>query len=75
MKQKVTLNFARNPKLKCPTGVSKWNSGAYVSNVAYDYQCTEDKMKALLLEHGAVFTGVQASEFGNYASGVFQGCT
>ena len=60
-----------------PSTVAKWGSGAKVTDVAFDYSCTEDKMKALVVSHGAVATGVYASDssFGNYASGVYTGCS
>jgi len=65
-----------SPLLYCPNK-AKWNSGAKVSDVAYDYSCNADKLKQLVYQHGAVSVAIYASDsgFGNYASGVFQGCS
>jgi len=54
-----------------------WASGAKVTESIYDYSCTEEKLKQLVYEYGAVETGIYASDsaFGNYASGVFDGCS
>lgn len=66
-----------NPKLTCPTGKTIYNSGAYVKTVLPDYYCTEDKLMTLVATYGAAVTYIYASDqaFGNYASGVFSGCT
>lgn len=66
-----------NPKLTCPTGKTIYNSGAYVNNAMPDYYCTEDKLKTLVATYGAATTSIYASDsgFGNYANGVFDGCT
>jgi len=68
-----------NPLLNCDTAstVEKWNPGYKISSASYDYSCTEDKMKELVASNGAVLTGVYASDtsFGNYASGVYDGCS
>jgi len=42
-----------------------------------EYECTEDKLKTLVATYGAAVTGISASDraFGNYANGVFDGCT
>ena len=42
----------------------------------YSYSGDEDKLKALVAEHGAVVTAVAAAgPFSNYGGGVFSGCT
>ena len=68
-----------SPKLTCPTGTSAtvYNGGAKVAKSIHTFSCTEDKMKQLLAEHGTVATCIYASDgsFGNYAGGVFDGCT
>jgi hypothetical protein len=65
------------PNLKCPTGKTIYNSGAYVATPLPDYSCTEDKLKTLVATYGAAVTSIYASDagFGNYANGVFNGCT
>ena len=66
-----------NPKLTCPTGKTLYNSGAYVATPLPDYKCTEDKLKTLVSTYGGAVTSIYASDkaFGNYANGVFNGCT
>jgi C1A family cysteine protease len=66
-----------NPKLTCPTGKTIYNSGAYVVSPMNDYFCTEDKLKTMVATYGAAVTAIYASDtgFGNYANGVFNGCT
>jgi len=67
----------RNPKLTCPTGMTVYNSGAYVSKALPDHYCNEDKLKTLVATYGAAVSSIYASDraFGNYASGIFNGCT
>jgi hypothetical protein len=66
-----------NPKLTCPTGKTLYNSGAYVATPLPDYKCTEDKLKTLVSTYGGAVTSIYASDkaLGNYANGVFNGCT
>merc|ERR1712061_724406 len=64
------------PKLTCPTGLKAYNTGAKVVKSYYTYKGDETKLKALVAEHGAVVTGVNAAgPFGKYAGGIFSGCT
>ena len=67
----------RNPKLKCPTNMTIYNSGAYVAKPLVDSYCNEDKLKTLVATKGAVVVAIYASDraFNNYANGVFDGCT
>jgi len=71
----------RNPLKNCgeAQGIRKWNSGAYVANSAYHRipEANEEELKKLVAETGAVLGALYASDhaFGNYASGVFHGCT
>jgi hypothetical protein len=64
------------PKLTCPTNVSMYNSGAYVSEGYPDYECTEDRLKILVSTYGAAVTSIYASDpgFRNYADGVLSRC-
>merc|ERR1719512_415684 len=66
----------RDPNLKC-MGKPTWNTGAKVTSAITDYSCNEDKLKKLVYKYGAVATGIYASDnsFGNYAKGVFDGCS
>jgi hypothetical protein len=66
-----------NPKLTCPSGKPIYNSGAKVATPLPDYSCTEDKLKLLVSTYGAAVSYIYASDsaFGNYANGVFSGCT
>lgn len=68
----------RNPKKTCvPEAKKVWNSGAKITNVAFDYGCNADKMIKLVNTHGAVGAAIYASDkgFSNYGAGVFQGCS
>merc|ERR1712038_1935640 len=63
------------PKLTCPT-VKAYNTGAKVVKSYFTYSGDETKLKALVAEHGAVVTAVNAAgPFAKYAGGVFSGCT
>jgi C1A family cysteine protease len=66
-----------NPKLTCPAGKKIYNSGAYVVSPLPDYACTEAKLMSLVSTYGAAVSYIYASDsaFGNYANGVFSGCT
>ena len=66
-----------NPKLTCPSNVTTYNSGAYVASALPDYYCTETKLMTLVSTYGAAVSYIYASDagFGNYANGVFDGCT
>ena len=66
-----------NPKLTCPSNQKIYNSGAYVASALPDYACTEAKLMTLVSTYGAAVSYVYASDdgFGNYANGVFDGCT
>merc|ERR1712110_167992 len=69
-----------SPRLNCnsASGVAKWNSGARVSDAAYDFSCSQDKLKQLVYEKGAVLVGVYASDdgfMGYDGRGVFDQCT
>ncbi len=66
----------RQPNLKCQSKTT-WNPGAKISKTTSDFGCSEDKLKALVYEFGAAVTAIYASDtsFGNYKSGVYQGCT
>merc|ERR1719510_2066497 len=65
----------REPNLKCQDRPF-WNAGSIVSASVIDWWCDEEKMKGLVYRYGAVATHIYASDsgFGNYASGVFNGC-
>merc|ERR1719266_1007752 len=66
----------REPNLKCQNK-PYWNAGSAVSAPVVDWWCDEEKMKGLVYKYGAVATHIYASDpgFGNYASGVFNGCS
>ena len=67
------LNTA--PLLTCPT-TEPYNTGAKVVSSYYSYSGDEEKLKALVAEHGAVVTSVAAAgPFSNYGGGIFSGCT
>jgi hypothetical protein len=57
--------------------MSIYNSGAYVAAALPDYACTESKLMTLVSTYGAAVSYIYASDsaFGNYANGVFDGCT
>ncbi len=67
----------RNPKKTCPIGLTVYSSGAYVSKALPDFHCNEDKLKTLVATYGAAVSSIYASDraFGNYANGIFNGCT
>merc|ERR1712045_839038 len=65
----------KNPKLTCPANLKAYNTGAKVVKSYYTYSGTEAKLKALVAEHGAVVTAVNASPLSKYAGGIFSGCT
>ena len=67
----------RNPKLTCPVGKPIYNSGAFVQEPLVDHSCTEDRLQTLVATYGSAATAIYASDkaFGNYANGVFNGCT
>merc|ERR1712061_949805 len=66
----------KSPKLTCPTGLKAYNTGAKVVKSYYTYKGDETKLKALVAEHGAVVTAVNAAApFSNYKGEVFAGCT
>jgi len=63
----------------CPSesDAPKWNPGYKVSDAIHDWSCTEDKMKTLLANKGAVATAVHAENsatFMSYSSGVMDDC-
>ena len=63
------------PKLTCPS-TQPFSVGAKVTGSYYTYSGTEEKLKALVAEHGAVITSVAAAgPFQNYGGGIFSGCT
>jgi len=64
------------PYLTCKAN-KFWNTGSKFTKAVVDYQCTEDNLKKLVYKYGAVETGIYAStpSFGNYKSGVYNGCT
>ena len=63
------------PLLTCPT-TEPYNTGAKIVGNYYSYSGDEEKLKALVAEHGAVVTGVAAAgPFSNYGGGIFSGCT
>merc|ERR1719510_2565483 len=66
----------REPNLVCQNK-PYWNGGSKVSTPVVDWWCDEEKMKGLVYKYGAVATHIYASDpgFGNYASGVFNGCS
>ena len=66
----------RDPNLSCQSN-PKWDTGSKVTKAVLEYQCNEDRLKALVYQYGAVSTGIYASDsgFGNYKSGVFNGCS
>ena len=69
-----------SPKLNCNAAsrVPKWNSGAKVTDSAYDFRCNQDKLKQLIYEKGAALVGVYASDdlfMGYDGHGVFDKCT
>ena len=67
------LNTA--PLLTCPT-TEPYNTGAKIVGNYYSYSGDEEKLKALVAEHGAVVTSVAAAgPFSNYGGGIFSGCT
>merc|ERR1711973_415591 len=53
-----------SPKLNCYSAnrIAKWNSGAKVASHVYDWQCTEDKLKKMVAENGAVTVGLEAAD-------------
>merc|ERR1712045_559944 len=61
----------KNPKLTCPANLKAYNTGAKVVKSYYTYSGTEAKLKALVAEHGAVVTAVNASPLSKYAGGIF----
>jgi len=66
-----------SPKLNCYSAnrIAKWNSGAKVASHVYDWQCTEDKLKKMVAENGAVTVGLEAADdFMNYEKGVMDKC-
>ena len=69
-----------SPKLNCNTAanIPKWNSGAKVTNAVYDFSCSQDKLKQLVSQKGAVLVGVYASDrsFSDYdGRGVYDKCS
>ena len=66
----------RDPNLVCQNKAT-WDTGSTISSAVADYRCTEEKLKSLVSEFGAAVTAIYASDtsFGNYNSGVYQGCT
>ena len=67
----------RDPNKKCQFDKPKWFSGAMIDQAITDYSCDEDKLKKLLVKHGAVATGIYASDrgFKNSNKEVFDKCT
>jgi len=64
------------PTYTCPTDLPVFNQGAGVTDYYYTYNGDEETMKALVAQHGAVVTSVNADgPFQNYAGGIFAGCT
>ena len=66
-----------SPKLTCPAGLKVYNSGAYVTKALPDYNCDENKLKALVATYGAAVASIYASDvsLGNYGNVVFNKCT
>jgi len=69
-----------SPKLNCNTAanIPKWNSGAKVTNAVYDFSCSQDKLKQLVAQKGAVLVGIYASDrsFSDYdGRGVYDKCS
>jgi len=59
----------------CRHDVKTYNQGAKISDAYYTGRATEELMKELVYEHGAVVTTVQAEgPFMDYGGGVFSGC-
>jgi len=67
----------RDPNYSCQTDKPKWNSGAIIDKAIVDYGCDEDKMKKMIYYHGAVATGIYASDSGfkNSDKEVFDRCS
>jgi len=68
-----------SPTLTCPSesDAPKWNPGYKVSEAIHDWACTEDKMKILLANKGAVATAVHtenSATFSSYKEGVMDDC-
>jgi len=64
------------PTYTCPTDLPVFNQGAGVTDYYYTYNGDEETMKALVAQHGAVVTSVNADgPFMNYGGGIFAGCT
>jgi len=63
------------PKLQCPSNLEVYNQGARVSGSYYTYGGSEELMKKLIYEHGAIVAGVYSSSaLENYEGGIFEGC-
>jgi len=61
----------------CSDDVTKWNSGAKVTSNNVVYSPGANRMKKMVYKYGAVLAGLYAddTDFDNYASGIFQGCS
>merc|ERR1711973_837429 len=60
------------PTYTCPSDLPVFNQGAGVTDYYYTYSGDEETMKALVAQHGAVVTSVNADgPFQNYAGGIF----
>ena len=66
----------RDPNYSCQAK-PKWSSGAIIDEAVVDYGCNEEKLIDLLVHHGAVATGIYASDSGfkNNDLAVFDQCT
>jgi len=63
-------------KQRCPKKMASYNQGVEFSGYYLTYNATEELMKKMVHEHGAVMAGVQArGPFGNYGGGIFAGCS
>jgi len=67
---------ASNSTYDCPADLPRYNQGARISGAYYTHQGTEELLKELVYEHGAVVTVVDAGRpFSNYGGGILDTCT
>ena len=67
---------AENSTYNCPDDLPVYNQGAKISGAYYTHEGTEELLKELVYEHGAVVTSVCAnSPFSSYGGGILDSCT
>ena len=66
----------KGKRQSCPTTYTKFFQGASITGAYWTESGSEDTLKSLVAEHGAVMTGVYVdNSFTEYKGGIYAGCS